>query len=117
MGPPMHAVTMILAIIAVAATFLGLALEYASTVPDREGSLAVSIVGAVAVALSLASEYALRPDTFEITSRIRQANCAVDVSQRETTAAIAKHAPSAEERDASAEAKAHAADAETCERR
>jgi len=63
----MYAATSILAIIAVAATFFGLALEYASIAlySDKGGSMAISIVGAGVVVLGLASEYGLHLESSE----------------------------------------------------
>ena len=107
----------IVAIIAVAAAFIGLALEYASITlsSDREGSLAVSIVGAGVVALGIASEYGLHLELSEIIiSRMQEMHCEINASQQKAISEIAILAAPAKEHAASADERTGATNAENC---
>jgi hypothetical protein len=107
----------ILAIIAVAAAFIGLALEYVSIFlySDREGSFAVSIVGAGVVALGIASEYGLHLESSEIIiSRMQEMHCEINASQQKAITEIAIQAAPAKEHAASADERTGATNAEIC---
>jgi hypothetical protein len=88
----MNGVTSILAIVAVVATIIGLALDYASMAlySDREGSLAVSIAGAFVVLLGVVCEYGLHLESSKIGDTMLKIQHDIEASQQNATSEIRK---------------------------